>query len=514
MSQEQHFDNSQVLLSTTDLKSHIKYANNDFCKIAGYSLEEMRGKPHNLVRHSDMPKAAFENLWSYIKTGKTWMGPVKNRCKNGDFYWVNAFVTPIKNDKGEVVEYQSVRTKPKRDVVERAEKVYQKLNNDETPWKLKFQTDITQWTFIGLLVLTFLPVIAYFVNDNFSWINILSFAVGLVATLTFAKWRTSYKTVVAESKAVFDNSLMSYIYSGCNDDIGAVCLALRKRRAELRAVLGRVANDSYAIIDMAEKSSDCGNDVSKILGSQKTETDQVATAITEMSATIQEIAQNLAHTSSAAQQGQDLSQTGQQVVSETIQAIDKLSSQLSEVDLAIKKLTDGSKQIESVLGEISSIADQTNLLALNAAIEAARAGDQGRGFAVVAEEVRALAMRTQQSTEEISTLLTSLQQESTNVISAMDQGNKLANSCVNYAGKADDSLQQINSEVVNLADLSTQIATAVEEQATVADELNKNIVAITDMSAQTELRGQESVELSSMLVKQLHEQKVVMNQFL
>ena len=131
MSKEQLFSQSEILLSTTDLNSRIKYANEGFCDIAGYSLDELVDNPHNKVRHPDMPKAAFKDLWSTIQKGNSWMGPVKNRCKNGDYYWVNAFVTPIKDEAGTVFEYQSVRTVLDNDVKKRADEVYPKLDQSK-----------------------------------------------------------------------------------------------------------------------------------------------------------------------------------------------------------------------------------------------------------------------------------------------------------------------------------------------------------------------------------------------
>ena len=127
MSKEQTFSPSEILLSTTDLNSYIKYANKSFCDISGFSLDEMMGKPHNMVRHPDMPKAAFKDMWSYIQAGNSWMGPVKNKCENGDYYWVNAFVTPIKDKTGKTFEYQSVRTYLDSDVKHRADSVYGKI---------------------------------------------------------------------------------------------------------------------------------------------------------------------------------------------------------------------------------------------------------------------------------------------------------------------------------------------------------------------------------------------------
>lgn len=200
-------------------------------------------------------------------------------------------------------------------------------------------------------------------------------------------------------------------------------------------------------------------------------------------------------------------------MSNTVEAISELSTQLTEVESSITRLINGTKSIETVLNEISSIADQTNLLALNAAIEAARAGEQGRGFAVVAEEVRALALRSQQSTEEISKLLGQLQKESSSVTLAMDKGNSLSKNCVELATETGESLNKINHEISELADINTQIATSVEEQSVVTEQVNKNIVAISDMSSESEMHGREAVTLSDTLLRRLNEQHSLIVQF-
>ncbi len=133
---ENRYPEHYNLLSTTDTKGFIKYASNEFCEVAGFSLEELKGQPHNMVRHPDMPPAAFKDMWEHLKKGKSWMGMVKNRCKNGDHYWVDAFATPIMHD-GKAYEYQSVRSCPDRHLVDRAEKLYPKLKAGKVPLQLR-----------------------------------------------------------------------------------------------------------------------------------------------------------------------------------------------------------------------------------------------------------------------------------------------------------------------------------------------------------------------------------------
>jgi PAS domain S-box-containing protein len=514
MSKEQLFTEDQILLSTTDLDSKIKYANKSFCNIAGYSADELQGNPHNMVRHPDMPKAAFKDLWQFVQSGRSWMGPVKNLCKNGDYYWVNAFVTPIKDSSGKVFEYQSVRTLPDREVVERAEKTYKKINEGKPPLQLRFSIDLTFWFQLFFICSLVFSLLVATLSDISLLITVPMVVISALFTGLFYSWRLKFKKLITEAKSVFDNPLMSYIYSGNNNAISAITLALRMRGAELKAVVGRVCDVSDNITETAKESSECGINVSTVLSQQNNETEQVATAMNEMSATVQDLAQVVDHAAQASQQGLEISNQGQEIVQETIDANHGLAEQLNEVEQAIERLVNGSKSIEAVLNEINGIAEQTNLLALNAAIEAARAGEHGRGFAVVADEVRALAMRTQQSTGEINNLLSQLQSESDFANSAMEKGSELSENCVQLAGKTGESLNSIINEVNELANLNMQIATAIEEQASVSEEINRNIVAISDMSATTEAHGQKSVNLSDELLKKLQEQQALITQFI
>ena len=510
---EQLFDKSEVLLSITDLESNIKYANPEFCKVAGYTNEELKNKPHNIVRHPEMPKAAFKDLWSFVQQGKSWMGPVKNKCKNGDYYWVNAYVTPIKNPAGKNIEYQSVRTKLDEHVQKRAENLYARLNKGETPVRIKYQIDQTLW-FQSVLFLFTLASLALMLFSELNLFLILPFIfIGVCSSLLSLRWRKKYQRVLAEAKDTFSNPLMSYLYSGNNDAIGTVQLALAMRKAEINAVVGRVTDVSIQVSENAVTASEQSEQVSQQLNDQRNETEQVATAMNEMSATIQDLARTITDTAQSAEQGQEMTKSGQETIITSVDAINTLSVQLTEVDSMIAKLSDGSKSINTVLSEISSIADQTNLLALNAAIEAARAGEQGRGFAVVAEEVRALAMRTQQSTEEIRNLLTKLQSDSDNAVSAMNKGNELSVNCVLLSNEAGEALNNIYNEVSLISDATAQIATAIEEQSVVSEQVNQNVVRRNEIATTCGVSSQESSFLSSELLDKLSAQEALVTQF-
>jgi len=235
---------------------------------------------------------------------------------------------------------------------------------------------------------------------------------------------------------------------------------------------------------------------------QQKETDQVATAINEMSATVQEVARNAESAAEAARNADSETRVGQQVVSQTMTEIDKLAHEIERATSVIHKLESDSENIGSVMDVIRGIAEQTNLLALNAAIEAARAGEQGRGFAVVADEVRVLASRTQESTQEIQEMIERLQSGASEAVTAMNESQEKAQETVEQAAKAGTSLETIATSVSNINDMNTQIAGAAEEQSAVAEEINNSIVNISKIAVST-AEGANSTARSSESLKEL-----------
>ena len=506
------FAENEILLSTTDLSSKITYANDNFCKIAGFTLDEMVGNPHKMVRHPDMPKAAFADLWKTIQSGDSWMGPVKNRCKDGSYYWVNAFVTPIKNETGKVVEYQSVRTCPSRELVNRADTEYEKIRNNKKSAALNSPRDYTLYLLLAMAVLVFCSLGNLLVN-GINVFNLIMMLVAVAVTSGFVVWRNAYLKVVGKAHKVFDNPMMSYLYMGNNDLLGHINLAMEMQSAKLKAVVGRVNDVSTNVNVNAKKNNESSNEVAKLLDKQNDQVSLMATAMDQFSSTIQELTLNVNNASQAANLSEEQTNLGKDAVDKVIKAIENLDQQLITANEQVNKLVEGNNSIHSTLSEINAIAEQTNLLALNAAIEAARAGEQGRGFSVVADEVRSLAGRTQQSTQVITKLLSELQAVSDSAVVAMQEGNNLSQQSVVLAKENGTSLEEIQVQVTKLADLNRSIAAALEEQSTVANQVTQNVHEIRDLSMESGEHGKSSYALGQELQKQIDQQTTLVKQF-
>jgi methyl-accepting chemotaxis protein len=247
--------------------------------------------------------------------------------------------------------------------------------------------------------------------------------------------------------------------------------------------LVRSVNQALEMLDVAtHELAKSTAETSKGMAQQQLESDMVATAVTEMGATVDEIAVNTENTAAKAQDTNTNALSGLKEVEQTVQRINGLSHELQQASVVLTELEKDSTTIGSVLDVIRGIAEQTNLLALNAAIEAARAGEQGRGFAVVADEVRSLAKRTQESTGQIEKIISGLQQRTKNIVAVMQNCQAQGKESATQAGSTIELLRQITTDVGMIMEMTTQIATAVEEQSLVAADVNKNVVRIRDIS--------------------------------
>jgi len=254
---------------------------------------------------------------------------------------------------------------------------------------------------------------------------------------------------------------------------------------KIQLTINEVSGSTAQLASAAEEMSMITSDTRDGAGRQQSETDLVATAMTEMTSTVQEVAKNAIAAAEAAKQADIQADEGRNIVTKTIDSIDALASEVDKAADVINKVEHDSEKIGSVLAVIQGIAEQTNLLALNAAIEAARAGEQGRGFAVVADEVRTLASRTQQSTQEIQAMIESLQSGARNAVSVMESSKGKANDTVKLASIAGSALESITQSVGDINHMNNQIAEAAKQQGEVAEEINQNIVNITDVATET-----------------------------
>jgi aerotaxis receptor len=469
------FPLSEQLVSITDLQGVILYANESFCTIAGYTADELIGQNHSIVRHPDMPKAAFADLWQKLKRGDSWRGMVKNRCKNGDYYWVDAYVTPLYENEN-IVGYQSVRTCPSSKEKIAAQALYETINQGKSVNEFSTNIPLKRALFLLISILS----CTYFAYA-FSILAAFSLLVTLfMVVAVFNDELIFLPTKIAETQTRFD-SPSRFLFSG--KGIHALLhYPFILQQAKVRTILGRSHDSGKGLLSLADELKNTSSKTLDGLFEENSQLNQLATAINEMSATIEEVSKNTAGAHDKVVFIQDECSKTITTIENSQRKIINLSSEVEKAASTANSLVEDASKISTIMSEIEGIADQTNLLALNAAIEAARAGEQGRGFAVVADEVRTLASRTQSATEQIRgsvvELQNTLQQWSSIMLASRDD----AEICVGDSTKSKESMENIKTMMDEITDVTAQIATASEEQSAVANEINRSVHHIDNIS--------------------------------
>ncbi|MCU7927813.1 MAG: methyl-accepting chemotaxis protein [Candidatus Thiodiazotropha sp. (ex Dulcina madagascariensis)] len=334
-----------------------------------------------------------------------------------------------------------------------------------------------------------------------------------LAYFTISSIAKGVQRIERTANELADGDLTSRVDYQNKDELGHIASAFNRMADKFRGMVDNVKDSVTQLASAAEETSVVTAQTTAGINQQHTETDQIATAINQMNATVHDVAQNAVHAAEATRNADASSEEGKKVVDKTIEAINQLATEVEQAAKVIHELEQETENIGSVLDVIKSIAEQTNLLALNAAIEAARAGEQGRGFAVVADEVRTLAGRTQQSTQEIEEMISRLQTGANKAVQVMETGKTKTLVGVEQAAAAGKALETINAAVESINNMNTQIASAAEEQSSVTEEINRNITNISQVAEQTSSGAAQTAQASDDLARLAEQLKGLVAQF-
>ncbi len=484
---EHRLDPKLPIVSRTDLKGRIVYVNPAFVEISGFTREELIGQPHNLVRHPDMPPEAFADMWRTLQADLPWRGLVKNRCKNGDYYWVEAYVTPV-YEAGQKVGYRSVRSLPKAEEVRAAEALYAAVRRREAilpPTRYRTQTALA--VRVGLLAV--LPVSLASLVELLGVPVWLAGPAALVLAAALAGWFWAGLTRPLRDlrhalQQLGEGNFRFEIDARAPREFSGALIEMKSMQVGLRAIIADVVSGAERIRRQARQARNGVGEVSARERDQADGLSAVAAALEELSASVREIHDATARSAGQAGQTRTLVETGQRSMNSTLAVTEALAPRMQ----ATRELMDALGSDVAAVGEITQairdIADQTNLLALNAAIEAARAGESGRGFAVVADEVRKLAERTSESTQKIGSTIATIVGRTGDALVSTQQ----AAAGVDEGGTLIRESHGVFADILVSADAVTgaagDVATMLAQQSQASEDVARSMEAISAASEQ------------------------------
>jgi aerotaxis receptor len=498
---EAPFPKGRYIVSRTDLKGMTTYANDTFVHLSGFTREELIGKNHNVVRHPDMLPGAFAWLWDTIKEGRPWRGIVKNRCKNGNFYWVDALVVPVLQNN-QITGYMSVRTEPTRQQVADAEALYRQLKEGKakiprpTAWmRLSLQGKLTgfvAWLIAVQIIApgvelagTSLGISAGAVELTHNLLGASGIIAGIWLLVIQSKMMTIINRIVGRLENIAQGNLTDAIPLHRVDELGKLNDSLVTMQTHLKAMMAEIAEAADQVGENADVLSAEMDQTRKVTDIQSGAASSIAAAVEQLVVSVNEIAGSAQQASQAVEASHGLLSEAALRMGESQVASQNVVTTVSDAGLTMAELFNSITAIDRVSQVIKGIADQTNLLALNAAIEAARAGETGRGFAVVADEVRKLAENSSKQTTEITASVQEIQRITQIAVTTMESaGNHVAgaDTAVTAARAGLDAVAHHGEEV---ASISRHIADGTRQQSAAGNKIASQVEGIVSGIDQT-----------------------------